>query len=192
MTTAQDSTVARGSQVVLRQKRLADAPHDYAWRSDLGLVRYDAASPIRMPYAEFLVTYTAELMRPPVARRVVAIDDLHGRHIGNAMYYNIDFGRREAEVGITIGEPAYWGRGYGAEAVGLLVDHIFTETSLTRLYLHTLDWNLRAQRSFARAGFRDCGRARRGGHRFHVMEVRREWRWQRDYARRAVTRSGDN
>ncbi len=192
MTTAQDSTVARGSQVVLRQKRLADAPHDYAWRSDPGLVRYDAASPIRMPYAEFLVTYTAELMRPPVARRVVAIDDLHGRHIGNAMYYNIDFGRREAEVGITIGEPAYWGRGYGAEAVGLLVDHIFTETSLTRLYLHTLDWNLRAQRSFARAGFRDCGRARRDGHRFHVMEVRREWRWQRDYARRAVTRSGDN
>ena len=65
MTTAQDSTVARGSQVVLRQKRLADAPHDYAWRSDPGLVRYDAASPIRMPYAEFLVTYTAELMRPP-------------------------------------------------------------------------------------------------------------------------------
>ena len=180
--------LARGSRVVLRSKRLSDAPQDYAWRRDHDLARYDASPPLCGSYPEFLAAYTEELLHPPTYRRVVAVDDLRGHHIGNEMYYNIDLARREAEVGITIGEPAYWGRGYGSEAVELLIDYVFTNTSLTRLYLHTLDWNLRAQRSFARAGFRDCGRARRSGHFFHVMEVRREWRWREDYAVRAAQR----
>ena len=186
--TRPEGELARGTRVVLRSKRLSDAPQDYAWRRDPDLARYDASPPLRGTYAEFLTTYTEELLHPPTYRRVIAVDDLQGRHIGNAMHYNIDLARREAEVGITIGEPAYWGRGYGSEAVELLVDYIFTNTSLTRLYLHTLDWNRRAQRSFARAGFRDCGRSRRSGHFFHVMEVRREWRWREDYAGRAARR----
>ena len=57
-----------------------------------------------------------------------------------------------------------------------------------RVYLHTLDWNVRAQKAFAAVGFRDCGRLRRGDNRFHVMEVRREWLWQRDYQRRSMPR----
>ena len=171
-----DGELARGTRVVLRGKRLSDAPQDYAWRSDPNLARYDASPPLRGTQAEYVASYTEELLHPPACRRVIAVDDLQERHIGNVMYYNIDLARREAEVGITIGEPAYWGRGYGSEAVRLLVDYIFATTSLTRLYLHTLDWNLRAQRSFARAGFRDCGRAYRSGYIFHVMEARREWR----------------
>ena len=181
-----EDELAWGSRVLLRSKRLSDAPQDYAWRRDPELARYDASPPLRGSYAEYLATYREELRHPLSYRRVVAIDELRGRQIGNAMYYNIDLARREAEVGITIGESAYWGRGYGSEAIGLLVDYIFTNSVLTRLYLHTLDWNLRAQRSFARAGFRDCGRARRSGYFFHIMEVRREWRWRKDYAGRAA------
>lgn len=172
----QDGELVRGARVVLRAKRLSDAPQDYAWRRDPNLARYDASPPLRGTQAEYVASYTEELLHPSACRRVIAVDDLQERHIGNVMYYNIDLDRCEAEVGITIGEPAYWGRGYGSEAVRLLVDYIFTTTPLTRLYLHTLDWNLRAQRSFARAGFRECGRAYRSGHIFHVMEARREWR----------------
>ncbi len=188
MTTLDASVIATGRRVHLRAKRLSDAPNDYAWRRDPVLARYDAARPTSLTYEEFLATYTEELLHPQPFRRTFAIIDHSDVHIGNVMYYNIDLGRREAELGITIGNPAYWGRGYGSEAVGLLVDYVFTRSSLTRLYLHTLDWNVRAQRAFESAGFKDQGRARRAEHRFHIMEVRREWLWDRDYARRAVPR----
>lgn len=175
MTTTQDDTIARGVKVALRRKRLSDAANDYAWRSDPDLARYDAARPLTISYEDYLETYTAELLYPHALRKMYAVEDPQGRHIGNVMYYNIDLVRREAEIGITIGIPAYWGHGYGSDAIRLLADHIFATTPLTRLYLHTLDWNARAQRSFARAGFRECGRSRRGGYRFCVMELRREW-----------------
>lgn len=177
MTTTQDDTIARGTQVALRHKRLSDAANDYAWRRDPDLARYDAARPITISYEDYLAAYTEELRSPHNLRKVYAVEDPHGRHIGNVMYYNIDLARREAEIGITIGISVYWGHGYGSDAVRLMADHIFATTPLTRLYLHTLDWNVRAQRSFARAGFRECGRTRRGGYRFCVMELRREWRW---------------
>jgi RimJ/RimL family protein N-acetyltransferase len=188
VTTLDSGVIASGQRVDLRVKRLSDAANDYAWRRDPVLARYDAARPTSLTYEEFLATFTEELLHPQPFRRTFAVVDHNEVHIGNVMYYNIDLQRREAELGITIGNPAYWGRGYGSEAVSLLVDHVFTVSSLTRLYLHTLDWNVRAQRAFESAGFRDCGRARRNQHRFHVMELRREWRYAREYGRRAVPR----
>lgn len=177
--------IARGRLVCLRHKRLSDAPNDYAWRRDPVLARYDATRPTPLTYEEFLATYTEELLHPQPYRHTFAVENPRAIHIGNVMYYNVDLPRREAELGITIGNPAYWGRGYGSEAVGLLVDHVFTETAFTRVYLHTLDWNVRAKRAFESVGFRRCGSRRRAEHRFHIMEIRREWRWDRDYPRRA-------
>jgi RimJ/RimL family protein N-acetyltransferase len=177
--TLAEEWVAVGTKVRLRHKRLEDARSDYAWRRDETLARYDAARPLAQSYEDFLKHFREELSNPHPFRRSFAVeahsDDASEAsvHIGNVMYYNIDLSRHEAELGVTIGEPAYWGHGYGTEAVSLLVDHVFSTTSLARIYLHTLDWNVRAQRSFASAGFRDCGRSRRGEYRFHRMEL---WR----------------
>ena len=43
-----------------------------------------------------------------------------------------------------------------------------------------LDWNARAQRSFEKAGFRVCGRSRRGGNAFVVMEYMAAWQDARE------------
>ena len=45
---------------------------------------------------------------------------------------------------------------------------------LARLYLHTLDWNIRAQKAFEKAGFRACGTSWRDARTFVVMEIWRE------------------
>jgi RimJ/RimL family protein N-acetyltransferase len=103
------------------------------------------------------------------------MEDVAGRHIGNVMYYNIDTIRREAEIGITIGEREYWSKGYGTDAVRTLLRHIFRVTGFRRVYLKTLDWNTRAQKAFEKAGFRVCGRSRRGGNSFVVMEYMAVW-----------------
>lgn len=171
--TPDDDVVASGGLVRLRLKRLADARADYSWRRDETLARYDAARALQQPYEGFLANFRNDLLHPHNFRRTFSVESLAGEHIGNVMYYNIDLARHETELGVTIGDPDYWGRGLGTEAVRLLVDYVFNTTSLNRIYLHTLDWNLRAQRAFHSAGFRDTGRSRRGSHRFHRMEITR-------------------
>ena len=47
---------------------------------------------------------------------------------------------------------------------------------MKRVYLHTLDWNERAQKSFGKSGFRQVKRVRKRGLDFIQMEVlREEW-----------------
>jgi RimJ/RimL family protein N-acetyltransferase len=167
--------VSRGALVVLREKRLGDAPDDYRWRCEPELSRFDAARPLTMTYLEYLALYREELFYPSPYRRGLAIEDLEGRHIGNIMYYNIDTLRAEAELGITIAEPDYWGHGYGAEAVQLLSEHLLMRRGFRRLHLKTLSWNERARRCFQNCGFVECGRAHRAGNTFVIMELRREW-----------------
>lgn len=165
-----------GQKVVLREKRISDAANDYAWRCDADLTRLDAVSPITMSYREYMAYYADELQSTNRKRRRFAIDSLDdGKHIGNCMYYDIDKGRRQAELGIMIGEREYWGKGYGTDAVTTLVCHIFKETNIDRIYLNTLEWNVRAQRCFEKCGFIACGRVTRRGNDFMVMELHRSW-----------------
>ena len=91
------------------------------------------------------------------------------------MYYDIDWDRRQAELGIMIGDRAYWGQGCGADAVKTLVRHIFNDTSVDRIYLKTLEWNIRAQRCFKKCGFIYCGQITKQGNDFLIMELHRSW-----------------
>ena len=189
MTTVDSDVIATGELVRIRAKRLEDARLDWMWRTDAELAELDAATVSPLTFEQFRNQYEWQLRRTSIYRCTFAVEAVaDGCHIGNVMYYNVDRIRRQAELGVIIGDREYWGAGYGREAVALLVDYIFTHSSLTRVYLHTLDWNVRAQRAFRAVGFRDCGRVRRGRHRFHQMQVLREWRWQQDYQRRAVPR----
>ncbi len=170
-----DDVVARGRRTVLRRKRIGDAANEYAWRSDEELARYDASQPVRVSFADYQRSWSFDLRFTDVGSRAFAIEDENGRHIGNIMYYNVDGPRGEAELGISIGERGYWSQGYGSDALAAVVRTVFASTGLRRLYLHTLDWNARAQRCFEKAGFVAAGSSWRNGRTFVVMEVRREW-----------------
>ncbi len=164
----------RGQKVVLREKRLDDAWQDYAWKIDPELARLDATLPLEVPFKTYLATYAEELDRRADTRgRVFAIETLDGKHIGNCCYYNVERARKEAEVGIVIGDPAYWDGGYGTDAVRTLLDHTFLQLGLKKVYLHTLVWNIRAQKCFRKCGFSECGRVVRSGYDFVLMEMKR-------------------
>jgi RimJ/RimL family protein N-acetyltransferase len=163
-----------GTKVRLREKKLTDARNDYRWQTNPELVRLDAMPPLTISFPRYLLDYTMALGDTSPKRRIFAIETLEGRHIGNCVYYNIDRLKGGAELGIMIGESDCWDSGYGADAVDMLVDYIFTKTDLQRIYLKTLDWNARAQRCFGKSGFIPCGEMVKNGHRFVLMEVRRE------------------
>ncbi|MBI4307227.1 MAG: GNAT family N-acetyltransferase [Chloroflexi bacterium] len=183
-------TVIRGEKVILREKSVTDAARDYAWRTDEELSRLDAANPLQMAFPEFLMFYVEELEYPTPRRRRFAIDTLDGKHIGNCMYYDINEIRGECELGIMVGDRNYWSNGYGTDAVKALLDHIFTTTRMKRVYLHTLDWNIRAQKSFEKAGFVPHGRITRGGKTFIQMDILREqWEQRRLAAQRQAEKA---
>ena len=92
------------------------------------------------------------------------------------MYYDINTEKSQCEFGIMIGDRNYWGRGYGTDVVKSALKHIFTATQLERVYLHTLVDNLRAQKSFAKAGFSIVHQVKRDGYQFVLMEIRqKDW-----------------
>jgi RimJ/RimL family protein N-acetyltransferase len=80
--------------------------------------------------------------------------------IGGCGLLNIDHINRTAEVGIFIGEKGYWGRGYGEEAMRLLLDFAFNILNLHNIMLNVYAYNTRAQRCYRKIGFREIGRRR--------------------------------
>lgn len=170
----QARVVIEGRLVRLREKRPEDVVNDYAWRTDPELAAFDATYPLAISFKQFKAEYEFELKNPTLNRRRFAIETLDGEHIGNCSYFNVDEFNRQAEVGIQIGNRAYWGRGYGRDALKALLKHIFATTDIERVYLHTLDWNIRAQRCFAACGFRECRRFAQGRYRFVMMEIHRQ------------------
>ncbi|MBM3941743.1 MAG: GNAT family N-acetyltransferase [SAR202 cluster bacterium] len=163
-----------GARVVLRDKRLEDAERDYIWRCDPEIARLDATYPLTMTFERYLKMFQDQLRYPTPGSKHLAIDTLDGKFIGNCMYYDLDSVNLEAEVGIVIGDRDYWSNAYGYDAVVTLLDYVFRELKLQRAYLHTLDWNKRAQRCFTKCGFKPVRLVRRFSLDFLLMEVLRD------------------
>ena len=80
--------------------------------------------------------------------------------IGQCALFNINAHAQSCELGITIGDKNYWGRGYGRESVALLVGYAFQHRNLRKVWLQVHAGNLRAVRAYAACGFQEEGRLR--------------------------------
>ncbi|HEY6040919.1 MAG TPA: GNAT family protein [Anaerolineae bacterium] len=87
-----------------------------------------------------------------------------------------------AWVGIGVGEPEFRGKGYGTDAMRVLLRFAFTELNLHRVSLGLFGYNERARRSYEKAGFTLEGHMREEVHRegkrwdgLVVGILRREW-----------------
>ncbi|MBS4192363.1 GNAT family N-acetyltransferase [Bacillus sp. FJAT-49705] len=63
--------------------------------------------------------------------------------IGITSLINIDYKNRNAECIIDIGKKDSWGKGYGTETMGLLLDYAFLEMNLYRVSLRVFSFNER-------------------------------------------------
>ncbi len=147
--------------VYLRALELSDLDRTWKWHNDSGLYEW-LVSPFRQ------VSRAAE---EEWIRRKVAISQTefqlaiclkeNNQHIGNIHLRNIDWVSRLAEVGIFIGDAEHWSKGYGRQAMRLILRHAFHDLRLRRVFLTVLDDNHRAIRSYEKCGFVVEGRLRK-------------------------------
>ena len=84
--------------------------------------------------------------------------EIDERLVGDVELEHIRWAAGEAEVRICIGDRRYWDRGYGTQALALVLREAFGVLGLHLVYLRVLDTNLRAMRAYEKLGFRKRGR----------------------------------
>jgi RimJ/RimL family protein N-acetyltransferase len=104
------------------------------------------------------------------------------RLLGDITLSVISWGNRDAFAGIGIGAREFWGKGYGTDAMGLILRYGFIELNLRRISLTVFEFNQRAVRSYEKAGFQLEGRQRQGmqreGRRWDILYMgilREDW-----------------
>lgn len=92
-----------------------------------------------------------------------ALED--NRLLGEIGLDGISGSHGDAFVGISIGARSDWGKGYGTDAMRLILRYAFTELNLRRVSLDVFEYNPRAIRSYEKVGFRSEGCMREFLHR---------------------------
>ena len=82
------------------------------------------------------------------------------RLIGEIGLDGVKYTHGDAFVSIGLGERDFWGKGYGTDAMRVLLRFAFTELNLRRVSLDVFDYSPRAVRSYEKAGFRREGLVR--------------------------------
>ena len=70
----------------------------------------------------------------------------------------VDYKNGNASLGIFIGEENNFSKGYGSEAIKLLINYAFNELRLHNIMLTVLDGNERAIKCYKKCGFTEFGR----------------------------------
>ncbi|MFN8538220.1 MAG: GNAT family protein [Thermomicrobiales bacterium] len=86
--------------------------------------------------------------------------EVGGTFIGTCGLFNADDLAQTSELGIGIGDKAYWGQGYGREAVTMLVEYGFLMLNRRKIWLRVWGNNERAIRAYRACGFVEEGRLR--------------------------------
>ena len=163
-------------------KQMADA---FArWNQDTEYYRLLDTDPARLYSAKKIKEWLEkDLETDPPNFVFFAIHTLSDdRLIGFTAFEGIDWSNRDTYVAVGIGERDLWGKGYGTDAMQVILRYGFTELNLHRVSLGVFSYNPRAIRSYEKCGFRHEGCLRqfilRDGERSDMLQMgilRREW-----------------
>lgn len=142
--------------MILRPFRIEDLPALVAYRRQPDVARYQSwTTSFSMADAE---AFHAEQQRarfgqPGAWVQLAAVGHETGTLYGDCAVRVADDQPATAEIGVTF-DPAYQGRGLAREAVGAVVDELFEQFGIRRVYAETDDRNDAAQGVMEGLGFR--------------------------------------
>lgn len=150
----------RGARVTLRAIERADLPRWHEFNNNLAVELAGGGDPPEpQSLARLEAQYEDELRRGFKDGVSFGIE-CEGQLIGTCGLKLHDSVGQVAELGIAIGDTAYWGQGYGREAVNLLLEYAFRYRNLQRVWLGVHARNERAIRAYRACGFIEEGRQR--------------------------------
>ena len=173
--------------IYLRAAEREDIPHFVRWMNDW---RTSQTLALRAPVSTPLEERWFDRMLDDQGRAgyffvTCLLED--DRAVGTGGLFDLDLANGSAGLGLSIGDPADRGHGYGSDVLRILLTFGFGQLRLERVWLDVLATNPGAQRIYERVGFALEGTLRRAAFREgrHVDVGRMailadEWRARQD------------
>ena len=149
-----------GKKCYLSPCSLEDAEKWTEWDNDL-----EFAIPLgEEAYTCYSLDKTKEIISKVIKEQdpIFSIIDLEtDTPIGRCMLFKVDKVDKKATLGIGIGDKAYWNKGYGQDAMKLLLDYGFNLLNLSNIMLGVYSYNQRAIYCYKKVGFKEIGKRRK-------------------------------
>ncbi len=131
------------------------------------ILNLDDDAPMPVSYEHEKEWFTENIKNKDIYKGFhLAIETKDGRFLGSCGANDIDAKNRIATVGLFIGDKDYLGKGYGTEAMKLLLSFTFNELNINKVKLHVFEFNKRAIKSYEKCGFKVEAVAREAIFRF--------------------------
>lgn len=152
------SELLRSKNVYLSPIEKGDSPILYKWINEREQVHNNA--PFKPVHSNQHEAWLKDIQkRNDIV--VFGIRLLETNHlIGTCQLHSIHPINQCAELQIRVGEPSERGKGYGTEAIHLLLKFAFMDLNLNRVYLHVFNSNTVAIRVYEKTGFKIEGKLR--------------------------------
>lgn len=79
------------------------------------------------------------------------------KYIGGCGVNEVDWKNSKVVVGIFIGDKEYWNKGYGTDAMKVLINFIFQQMNINKIKLVVYSFNERAIKCYEKCGFQKEG-----------------------------------
>ena len=161
-----------GERIYLSPQTTADAEKYVEWLNDFETTDYIGRShqPITVEWEN---QYLAEHINGEANFVIVTLDG--DELIGTVSIEHINHVNRIGTLGIFIGDKAYREKGYGTEAIRLILDYGFNYLNLNNIKLDLMEFNERALACYKKCGFKEYGRRRKAsyinGNYYDVIEM---------------------
>ncbi len=152
-----DSIFLNGKKVLLRPPEIKDAAIFGKWFNDPEIRQYISN---RFPFSLFKEEDIIKRMNDHEHVLLTICHKKSGELIGN-ISIELNWVNRRGMLGIIIGEKDFQNKGYGKEAIRLMLNYAFYELNLHKIVLEVYDYNERAVNLYKKLGFKIEGHFRK-------------------------------
>lgn len=147
-----------GDRIYLSPRNAEDIEQFTKWLNDFHVTDY-------LGQSASLYTLTGEKEylennNSPEATFVI-VDLNNDKMFGTISLENINHINKTATLGIFIGENDYRSKGYGTEAIKLILEYGFKYLNLNNIKLDVMEFNKRAIACYKKCGFKEIGKRRK-------------------------------
>jgi diamine N-acetyltransferase len=162
------SAFLSGNKVYLRPMEKSDLPLLRKWTNDPEI--RELIAEVSPTSSQGMEEYLERIRKDTSRVWFVIVLKRNDRVIGECGLLRMFHPWRTSDLSIFIGDKKAWGKGYGTEALRLLLDYAFGHLNFHRLSFGVVGSNRRAVRFYEKAGFKREGIQRDGYYFNHAYQ----------------------